>query len=1669
MNCVNKSSKEFKSLASRNNVSDNALELIVHKYWREKGNESYFPSDSYIQAQLGAIPYEETGKSVKKLWNKKYSSPQSYDTFEKLQSAIVEAQRYFPNEAIVHYQNADGKFVLAIRQPVRSFYKALDEAEAKGSFEAPIIPLEVEEGKEYTLDTAQNLFEKFNKDRTSKPLADKVFKIAKDLGIKIYFNNVLSDGNVGAYHDNNSITFYKAYFERGTDNDKKAEVILHEVIHALTTYALSDDVTDKPKALQDFKNDMEQLFKELQYNPMLKGEYGVNNIRDFVAELANPIFRQKIQAIDNNRKQSFWQRIVDAFKKLLGIHFSSPYYTRMMNTLDRALNAFDVKTYMEYNGITESLRNRQLNQKSDVNNENNKTEEQYGKAEWQRGLLAGGQILSEALKRGIGTDSQRYGENEGKTTESSNVREGVHEESARQQQSLINWAQKNNYLIVEPNDYFNEILGDNSLHGTESKVWEDSINHRVIKSISLSHYPTPKALLERILVHNSAFPSTTIKLEGIGTSGNGMSLIVSQPLIEDSDVIPTYEEIETYMTKTLGFQHTKGKGANAEYTKDGYLVSDIRPENIIKQSNGELAIIDCFAMIQKQIDKISNIDYDTLSTGDLKNELHNYVNTKLAGKVKSTDALNSFIDSLSKEELGNIYDEVLHNYDDTQLIVNKLRQLAREKGLPNKQNKYFTFKDGKSVKAPFVHNDQQVDALNKINDFLHSDKDVMTLSGYAGTGKTSIMEMIAEKAKQDGIGIVFTATTNKATQVLQSKVGYLGFPVMTANKAFGIALEPGDKAVYDADDLKTRLVDNKIDGYNAAIIDEASMINQENFDILTNIAKETGLKIIFVGDIAQLPPVEKNRDSTKLSPVFTNSQGDVITLTKVERTDDNAILKEATNLRNGGNLSGVSSFNKEGKGVAYIKPGSEERDKIIKAFAPKMTEDPDYFRILTYSNKSVAQYNEITRRLLGYADNTPRVGETILGYTNYDYDRYTQKNNFVNSGSYKVVAVAKPVVQTVTVYGVTVSITAVPVTIKGIDGISHTYNMVDIKGNKANKKAVVPIAKALETLWAQWKRGIDRKAILQKIHEVESYLFVNGDIFDDKGNKLLNKRYDFGYAMTIHKSQGSTFKNVLLDDVNVAMYNKYLDKEALKKAATHVHTDTSNVDLSKSTVTSEHSNVDNAQIQSSMSINGLFDDAPVTAPSTTQSISQEQSTANNDIDNMVDIRRQLEYVGVSRATDTVTIISNNVKKEGSPLHPETTPSEITQSPTAPTKLTVPTSKDAVPASYEGMITPDANTIFVFGSNPEGRHGAGAAKIARDRFGAIYGQGEGLQGNSYALPTKDLRVKKNNSYKSISPEQITENIKKMYEVARQHSDKQFKVVYTNGLNQATLNGYTGAEMIKMFKNAGPVPSNVVFNKNWTDHWNEVKTSKPIASIPSIDSAKEDKSTINPVQQVLSDKSTNMQTILSLPNFEHFVYDRAADKLKGIKVDAPWKEQYLKDLDSQFRRMEDEDEEKYHMSDADKQYNQTLIDKMKVILNAKDKDDYLNDKQRDYKEKLQSALSDYDKLNQQYANLLNGMTDKDGAKWCDSPFTVSEIRHVAELVMDSISDTITDIQTQDGLAEKLFPNVKTEEGFDFKKVSRENIIGTIGIENLLANAKKTFDVEHNNWFEDRVSSF
>lgn len=132
--------------------------------------------------------------------------------------------------------------------------------------------------------------------------------------------------------------------------------------------------------------------------------------------------------------------------------------------------------------------------------------------------------------------------------------------------------------------------------------------------------------------------------------------------------------------------------------------------------------------------------------------------------------------------------------------------------------------------------------------------------------------------------------------------------------------------------------------------------------------------------------------------------------------------------------------------------------------------------------------------------------------------------------------------------------------------------------------------------------------------------------------------------------------------------------------------------------------------------------------------------------------------------------------------------------------------------YTGNIIPGNGIVFVFGSNPEGRHGAGAAKVAVERFGAVYGQGEGLQGNAYALPTKDLRVKENNGLRSIPEKEIERSIAKLYETARQNPQKSFCIAYRN-TDQASLNGYTGREMMRMFLSAGEPPRNIVFSEEW----------------------------------------------------------------------------------------------------------------------------------------------------------------------------------------------------------------------------------------------------------------
>lgn len=139
-----------------------------------------------------------------------------------------------------------------------------------------------------------------------------------------------------------------------------------------------------------------------------------------------------------------------------------------------------------------------------------------------------------------------------------------------------------------------------------------------------------------------------------------------------------------------------------------------------------------------------------------------------------------------------------------------------------------------------------------------------------------------------------------------------------------------------------------------------------------------------------------------------------------------------------------------------------------------------------------------------------------------------------------------------------------------------------------------------------------------------------------------------------------------------------------------------------------------------------------------------------------------------------------------------------------------------------------NEIFVFGSNPEGRHGAGAAKIARNKFGAIYGFSRGLTGQSYALITKNLTAgfkeigtgityHKEGEH-SVSPEQIMDNIRELYQCAREHPDKRFLISYQYEINpdgtpKVSLNGYSSREMMQFFTECDTIPDNIIFNRSY----------------------------------------------------------------------------------------------------------------------------------------------------------------------------------------------------------------------------------------------------------------
>ena len=111
-------------------------------------------------------------------------------------------------------------------------------------------------------------------------------------------------------------------------------------------------------------------------------------------------------------------------------------------------------------------------------------------------------------------------------------------------------------------------------------------------------------------------------------------------------------------------------------------------------------------------------------------------------------------------------------------------------------------------------------------------------------------------------------------------------------------------------------------------------------------------------------------------------------------------------------------------------------------------------------------------------------------------------------------------------------------------------------------------------------------------------------------------------------------------------------------------------------------------------------------------------------------------------------------------------------------------------------------IFVFGSNLAGRHGAGAALCAVKEHGARYGQGIGMQGTSYGIPTKDYHIK------TLPLEHIQLFVNDFLDFAREFPNMEFYVTRIG----CGLAGYKDEDIAPMFKDA---PANCELPEGWRE--------------------------------------------------------------------------------------------------------------------------------------------------------------------------------------------------------------------------------------------------------------
>ena len=1292
--CVIKN-EDFYSLAEEHGIDGSELELIVHKYWNEVGKEDSFPPSSYINEQLGiGKSYDEASENVRKLWERDYSRPIKFKSEFELNGAVQKAKTFFPVDAITTYKDSNSNYILRIAEPIHPAlieqFKSYEEFITFHESEEIIAFAEIEDilakaprdsqgrllapnGKVSNLTEKQyaqvrtKAFKKWFGDWTKITFDDNgtpiipndVSKVVDENGepLVVYHGNTdtnitkftkgkgryLKDGN---YYFSPSKSVAESYATNGLSEDID--------INDYLVIGYNVDANSEEAKYADF-NSVEEFF-----NASLEGK-----IYSVFLNIKNPLFSDTITPkIENPYDGAITIPVKDTQGTLRGEKVRQ-YIATSSNQIKSATDNIGTFSTTDDNmnhdtttaNVVSSSSISYIGQKEATTRVQSFIDSidksgEYGQAIQEFIDTFGLPVVNEVIFNI--TQANTHSSSWNNFTRA--LKLGFSEMASSEEKAAVTLHELIHSRTTSLANLYEKAHGVKSLKSKEkSKVFESLSSDALTPEIekAFDNIVECKAEVLKYLEENPEIKEALLSTD-VTTNLNKRPLYA---ILKETDKYRVREFISEIYTNPAFIQLLKSiptkvkkqslwdKFVNALRSifgkKKTYIsVLDRARENadvIVRAGNN---VTTAFETISE--------DASSLPIGQQRAQLRNYyssLQTRSSQEFKQVKSLASqffksqhtFASESAAKAIADKY--IRDNHIDSDMVaytygykvpnqqffvpvikwksdaeysnakyvsardyVNSLTnsdvesEILRLSTDEEMFDSTFTFNDGTTIDTPFELNDQQKIALQKLDDFANDkSKTAITLSGYAGTGKTSLMEMVAQKLRRRH-NVVFSATTHQAAGVLKSKVGKYGFDTRTVNSLFGIAIATDMEGTrYDAS-KKIRIdAEDKLNYGDIVIIDEASMLSDENYNDVVDIAKNRNAKVIFVGDKAQLAPVGQN----EVSKVFRDANGEVVELTKVERTGDNAILSEATAIRNGQNFTYESAFNAQGQGVAYVTPQSTDIiSSIIETFTPGLKTNPNYLRILAFTNASVANYNSKVRQSLGYNGLAPQVGEPMLGYANWGYDRSRASSGdpyqFVNSRSYKVVATQAPYKSGVRLSDGTVcSFDILPLRLEDSMGEQVTVPFIDIKNNIQNRNSAKLAAQEKAILWTKWRtaQGMQKKALLDAINELENFLFINDNLTGDQNNLLQGKVIDFGYAHTIHKSQGGTYTHVIMDDGGI---------EGSRSSA--------------------------------------------------------------------EMKQQLKYVGVSRATDTVTIISPQTKKADSPInHMQVGPEEVNNSNIAPTR------------------------------------------------------------------------------------------------------------------------------------------------------------------------------------------------------------------------------------------------------------------------------------------------------------------------------------------------------------------------------------------------------------------